>query len=110
MPDSEKDAAAMEAIAKTSELFGVQNSCYFKLKRTADWQRRSRSKDSDQGGHRSPVADRIQTADTVESATQYLREASGDSHPGHQSEKDRPRELPQHGGKYLDAIGPERQP
>ena len=83
MPDSEKDAAAMEAIAKTSELFGVQNSCYFKLKRTADWQRRSRSKDSDQGGHRSHVADRIQTTDTVKPATEYLRKASGQGYSGH---------------------------
>jgi hypothetical protein len=57
------------ADAKAKVLFGMQNSCYVKLKRTPDWQRRSRGKDGEQDGHRSHVADRIQTADTVESAT-----------------------------------------
>src|ERR1017187_7767803 len=88
----------------------MQNSRYVKLESTADWQRRSRSKDGDQDCHRSRVADRIQTADTVESAAQYLREARGYRHSGYQSEKDGPRESPQHRGKYLGAIGPEREP
>ena len=45
--------------AQANGSFGMQGSCYVKLKGTADWQQRGRREDSDQHGHRSHVADRV---------------------------------------------------
>src|SRR5580692_1076405 len=96
--------------AQANGSFGMQGSCYVKLKYTADWQQRGPREDSDQHGYRSHVADRVQAADPIKHAPQYLRESRGDSHSSYQADRNGPNESPQHGGKYFDAIGPEREP